>query len=475
MKKFTFMLSLLVTAIGFSQQQQYVLGFEPSSPSGTLSNWIAFDPPNPGLSIVTNPDPDGVNTSATTKVMKVDLVQQSVCYAGLINSHGSLGSWKFDTAVPNNLSVSVQVNKSFVGKVGIKFATPTNGTVIESTTNEGSVNTVNEWITYSWNISTLNNAEQTAGGNDQFVFFVDFTCGDPNRTAGGTILFDNVTWNANKLTDPATCSDGIRNGSETGIDCGGSNCSPCSGQTPLIAAPIPPVRIATDVVSIYSNAYSNVSLAELPTGWSQLGAFTPILIAGDNTWKIDACDFLGMVTNYGSGVNISAMEKMHIDYWTLDTNPISVKIVNTTSGTTEAIAPLGTTITGTWKSVDIDMTAFTGNLTDKTKITQILIDPSAPSNLYIDNFYFWKQPLATQNFSASKIKMYPNPATNMLNIEALNEIENISVYNLLGQEVISKTTNNKVVNLDIASINSGIYIIKTTIDGVVSASRFVKE
>ena len=51
-----------------------------------------------------------------------------------------------------------------------------------------------------------------------------------------------------------TCTDGIQNGTETGVDCGGS-CSACSNPEPIIAAPLPPARVATDVVSIFSNAY----------------------------------------------------------------------------------------------------------------------------------------------------------------------------------------------------------------------------
>ena len=474
MKKITFLSILIMSFLGFSQQQQYNLGFEPSTPSGNISNWVSFENPNPGLSIVDNPMPNGVNTSATTKVLKVDLVQASACYAGLINSHGALGTWRFDTSVPNNVTVSMQVNKSFAGKVGIKYVTPTNGTVIEVTTNEGLVSTINQWITLSWNISTLNVAEQSApSSNDQFVIFVDFTCGGSDRTTGGTILIDNVTWNANKITDPATCSDGIQNGSETGIDCGGT-CAPCAGQEPLVAAPTPPARNAADVVSIYSNAYANVALSELPTSWSQLASFTPVQIQGNDTWKMTGCEFLGMVTNYGTGVNLSTMEKMHIDYWTPSTNDIGVKIVNTVDGG-EAIASLGTTVTGSWQSIEVDMTTFAA-LPNKTKITQLLIDPNAPSILFIDNFYFYKgTALSNPDFTASTTKMYPNPTKNSFTIEAKNSIQNVLVLNLLGQKVLSISPNSFSTSIDLTTFQNGIYIVKATVDGTVVSSKIIKE
>ena len=388
MKKITFLTFFLASSLGFAQQQQYNLGFEPATPSGILSNWATFEGPNPAVDIVTNPDPDGVNTSATTKVLKLNMLQGAACYSGAVNFHGTLGTWQLDSAVPSNLTLSMQVNKSIVGKVGIKFANATNGTVFEIKDDQGLVSTVDQWVTLTWNISGF-----SAGDNvniDQMVVFIDWRCtSETPRPSDVQLLIDNITWGANKLTDPATCSDGVQNGSETGVDCGGT-CAPCAGQEPLVAAPTPPARNVADVVSVYSNAYSNVALSELPTSWSQLGSFTPVQIQGNDTWKMTGCEFLGMVTNYASGVDLSTMEKMHIDYWTPDTNGIGVKIVNTVDGG-EAIASLGATVSGSWQSIDVDMTAFAA-LSNKTKITQLLIDPSAPSILFIDNFYFYKVP-----------------------------------------------------------------------------------
>lgn len=163
---------------------------------------------------------------------------------------------------------------------------------------------------------------------------------------------------------------------------------------PTEASPVPPVRNVPDVVSIFSDAYDDVTLNELPTTWSD-GAFEAVTLHSDNMWKIAAAEFIGIVTNYGSGIDVSQMEYMHIDYWVPDveTTELNVKIVNTVDGG-EDIASLGTTVGGSWQSVDIPMTEFDqGNLANKEKITQILIDPAARIDiLYVDNFYFWKEP-----------------------------------------------------------------------------------
>ncbi len=162
---------------------------------------------------------------------------------------------------------------------------------------------------------------------------------------------------------------------------------------PTTAAPTPPSRNTSDVVSIFSGAYSNVTLSELPTDWSQLNdPFEVVNIAGNDTWKFNG-QFLGMVTNYGSGVNLSQMTTMHIDYWTQDTNRIDLKLVNTVLGGEAFTALEATTVTGTWRSIDVPLTNY-GSL-NRNNITQLLIDPAGVSKVYIDNFYFYRDAAST--------------------------------------------------------------------------------
>ncbi|WP_299061481.1 carbohydrate binding domain-containing protein [uncultured Polaribacter sp.] len=169
---------------------------------------------------------------------------------------------------------------------------------------------------------------------------------------------------------------------------------------PLEAAPNPKNRKAEDVVSIFSDAYTDVTLNELPTTWSSSG-FEAVTIDNNNVWKLTNLDFVGMVTNYDSGIDVSSMEKLHIDYWVPNdaTNELLVKIVNTVDGG-EDVESLGTTVGGSWQSIDLDITGFDGgDLANKNKITQILIDSDGISDVvYIDNFYFYKEPDASTTF-----------------------------------------------------------------------------
>ena len=58
------------------------------------------------------------------------------------------------------------------------------------------------------------------------------------------------------------------------------------------------------------------------------------------------------------------------------------------------------------------------------------------------------------------VELYPNPASNVLNIVSYNVgIEKINIYNLNGQLVLNKDVNNNQKKINIRSLESGIYIV----------------
>ncbi len=93
---------------------------------------------------------------------------------------------------------------------------------------------------------------------------------------------------------------------------------------------------------------------------------------------------------------------------------------------------------------------------------------------YFDDMKFGAAVLGVTSFEASNIRMYPNPTSTVLTIEANNVVENVTLYNVLGQQVLAKTSNSNSVTLDVANLQTGVYIVKTMIGGVASTSRLVK-
>ncbi|WP_405576214.1 T9SS type A sorting domain-containing protein [Winogradskyella sp. Asnod2-B02-A] len=82
--------------------------------------------------------------------------------------------------------------------------------------------------------------------------------------------------------------------------------------------------------------------------------------------------------------------------------------------------------------------------------------------------------LSSIDFEKEKISIYPNPTKSTLNIKTATAtaIANISVYSLLGKQVIK--TNSKTV--DVSSLSEGVYLIKIIdLYGNQHVKRFIKE
>lgn len=69
---------------------------------------------------------------------------------------------------------------------------------------------------------------------------------------------------------------------------------------------------------------------------------------------------------------------------------------------------------------------------------------------------------------------YPNPTTNILNVNAKANIENISIYNVLGQELISVAPGNINAKVDMSGLSTGMYVMKATVNGTVGSFNIVK-
>jgi len=70
---------------------------------------------------------------------------------------------------------------------------------------------------------------------------------------------------------------------------------------------------------------------------------------------------------------------------------------------------------------------------------------------------------------------YPNPVENQLNLRAGKLIEQVEVFNLLGQKVIQEQPNALESNLTTDRLQSGVYLMNVTIDGSQKTFRIVKK
>ncbi len=77
--------------------------------------------------------------------------------------------------------------------------------------------------------------------------------------------------------------------------------------------------------------------------------------------------------------------------------------------------------------------------------------------------------------NASAFSYYPNPVKNTLNIDAQNNIENVVMYNILGQEVLRTSPNSINSEVDMSALNTGAYFVKVTIAGATQTVKILKQ
>jgi N-acetylneuraminic acid mutarotase len=78
-------------------------------------------------------------------------------------------------------------------------------------------------------------------------------------------------------------------------------------------------------------------------------------------------------------------------------------------------------------------------------------------------------------FSSNEFKVYPNPVKDILNVSADAAITSVSLYNVLGQEVMIKAINANEGSIDVSTLASGAYIVKVTADNKSKTVKVIKE
>jgi hypothetical protein len=260
-------------------------------------------------------------------------------------------------------------------------------------------------------------------------------------------------------------------------------------EVPLVAAPTPLARNAWDVISLYSNAYSNTTINDWSAGigWGGLAPITDLLIAGNDTKKIAFGNFIGVDFGAGNHIDATNMTTFHMDFWIPSATDLVGKVLNpkfsswtsdTSGETSNFLLTYLPSVNGSWASIDVPISTFTAGSSNpniRNNVAQFILS----SNLgvvYVDNIYLYRAPttMANTTFNTSDVNLYPNPASTTLTIDAKNSIESIVVYNVLGQEVITKTPMSNSTTMDVSNIESGLYFVNSTIDGKSSTKKFIK-
>jgi uncharacterized repeat protein (TIGR01451 family) len=84
--------------------------------------------------------------------------------------------------------------------------------------------------------------------------------------------------------------------------------------------------------------------------------------------------------------------------------------------------------------------------------------------------------LSIEEATALTFKLYPNPVSDILTIESATLIEKVTLLNMLGQVVKTTPINANNSQIDMSSLQTGLYFIKTTsITGTEAIKQIIKE
>ena len=330
--------------------------------------------------------------------------------------------------------------------------------------------------------SGLNGGAESAtdashGGTGWETLTFDFSVPKDNTAAAngvfGRILFFPL-WNGAGW-DPAavttTYYDNIKGIGYTG--------TPPEDPAPTDAPTTPIARNDWDVISIYSDAYASTGLTDVT--WDEGSLSTEVTIASNNVLKVDFINFLGTELS-GGGVDATDMTHFHMDYWVADDfaagQVFNPKLSNHAASAGETGAKLYTVALGAednkkWLSLDVEL----GTDFERNNILQFLLTTSATVKVgYIDNIYMYRAATASVgNNELLNISMYPNPVSDRLNISAQSTIKSAAIYNLLGKKVMSLEINKNSESINVSGLDSGMYLIKYSLDNAIGTAKFIKQ
>ena len=82
--------------------------------------------------------------------------------------------------------------------------------------------------------------------------------------------------------------------------------------------------------------------------------------------------------------------------------------------------------------------------------------------------------LAVTSFDKPVFSAFPNPTDHFLNIQSDQNIESLSVFNIMGQQIYNEQLQKNTAVLDVSKLQTGMYLVKASINGKSTISRIIK-
>ena len=83
--------------------------------------------------------------------------------------------------------------------------------------------------------------------------------------------------------------------------------------------------------------------------------------------------------------------------------------------------------------------------------------------------------LSTPDLYVFQFSIYPNPTSEVLNIEGNTQIENVLIHDLLGGNIMEISPQTDKIQIDLNHLNDGVYLVCITSEGKRTTRKIVKK
>ena len=356
-------------------------------------------------------------------------------------------------------------------------------------------------VTYNFPISIIQNY------NDLAVALIPFNDPRAGTTYQNKLVYANVgnqtipsgtvTFNNNNLTTIATISQTGTTSITNGFTYDFTNLLPFETREITITMQVPPIPTVA-IGQLLTNTASIVPLTDDVVITNNTSSLTQAVIAAyDPNDKMEshgekilfssfnANDYLYYTIRFENTGNASAINVNVTDVLNSKIDELSVQMVSASHAYTMDRVTTGLN----WNFNNIQLPVSVANtnigkgyITFKAKLkpgfavgdiipntASIFFDtnPAIITNTFNTEFV---SALANANFNTSDFNLFPNPATNFVQIKLSNDnssLKNIVIYDMIGKTIKSITNlNNNETIVDISNFSKGMYLVEITDDNL---------
>ena len=99
----------------------------------------------------------------------------------------------------------------------------------------------------------------------------------------------------------------------------------------------------------------------------------------------------------------------------------------------------------------------------------------ADYDFHVTNFQVTTTTLGTANNILEGFTLYPTIVKEEINFRSQNNVETITVFNLLGQKVFSGAPNTNNSSINLSNLRPGVYVVKVSAEGKIGSYKIIKE